>query len=83
MSTSALHHTFKSVTTLSPMQYLKKVRLHRARSLMFTEGLGASDASYRVGYNSPSQFSREFRRMFGHAPSRAAEAPFYEWPTAV
>lgn len=61
----------------------RQVRLHHARSLMLTEGLGASDASYRVGDNSPSQFSRDFRRMFGHAPSRAADAPFYEWPSAV
>lgn len=68
MSLSALHHHFKSVTATSPLQYLKAVRLHKARMLMMHDGLGAATAAVRVGYESPSQFSREFRRFFGSSP---------------
>lgn len=71
VSGSTLHHAFKEVTALSPIQYLKKIRLHRAL-LLLTGGLGAGEAAYRVGYGSPSQFTREFKRLFGFAPSRAA-----------
>ncbi len=70
MSESALYHTFKEVTRMSPVQYQKKLRLHEARRLMLSEGLEASTASYKVGYESPSHFSREYSRMFG-APPRA------------
>ncbi len=70
MSQSALFHTFKRVTRMSPLQYQKKLRLHEARRLMLAEGLEAAAASYRVGYESPSQFSREYSRLFG-APPRA------------
>lgn len=70
MSESALYHTFKEVTRMSPLQYQKKLRLHEARRLMVAEGLEASTASYKVGYESPSHFSREYSRMFG-APPRA------------
>lgn len=70
MSESALYHTFKEVTRMSPVQYQKKLRLHEARRLMLTEGLEASTASFKVGYESPSHFSREYSRMFG-APPRA------------
>lgn len=70
MSESALYHTFKEVTRMSPMQYQKKLRLHEARRLMLSEGLEASTASYKVGYESPSHFSREYSRLFG-APPRA------------
>lgn len=69
MSPSAFHHAFKRVTSLSPIQYLKRLRLHQARALMLQEGLGASEAAFRVGYGSPSQFSREFRRQFGAPPT--------------
>jgi AraC-like DNA-binding protein len=55
------------------MQYLKQLRLHEARRLMLTEGLDASAACYRVGYESPSQFSREYRRLFGAPPRREVE----------
>lgn len=68
MSESTLHHTFKEVTRMSPVQYQKKLRLHEARRLMLSEGLEASTASYRVGYESPSHFSREYSRMFGASP---------------
>lgn len=70
MSESTLFHTFKQVTRMSPVQFQKKLRLHEARRLMLFEGLEAATASYRVGYESPSHFSREYRRMFG-APPRA------------
>jgi AraC-like DNA-binding protein len=70
MSPSSLHQHFKSVTALSPLQFQKQLRLHQARRLMLTEGLDAASAGHRVGYESPSQFSREYRRLFG-APPRA------------
>jgi AraC-like DNA-binding protein len=70
MSTSALHHHFKSVTAMSPLQYQKSLRLREARRLMLGEGLDAAEASFRVGYESPSQFSREYRRLFGAPPRR-------------
>ncbi|ANI30113.1 AraC family transcriptional regulator [Yersinia entomophaga] len=69
MSISAFHHNFKAVTNTSPLQYLKTYRLHRARILMIHDGLKASTAAIRVGYESASQFSREFKRYFGHTPS--------------
>jgi AraC-like DNA-binding protein len=53
---------------MSPLQFQKKLRLHEARRLMLSEGLEAASASYRVGYESPSQFSREYSRMFGTSP---------------
>lgn len=68
MSESTLYHTFKEVTRMSPVQYQKKLRLHEASRLMLSEGLEASTASYRVGYESPSHFSREYSRMFGASP---------------
>jgi AraC-like DNA-binding protein len=68
MSVSALHHHFKSVTAASPVQYLKAVRLHKARMLILHDGVGAAVAADRVGYQSASQFSREFKRFFGHSP---------------
>ena len=70
MSESALYHSFKQVTRMSPVQFQKQLRLHEARRLMLSEGLEAATASYRVGYESPSHFSREYSRMFG-APPRA------------
>lgn len=70
MSPSALHHAFKSVTSSSPLQYLKTIRLHQARLLMLHDGLGAGEAAHRVGYGSESQFSREYRRLFGAPPIR-------------
>jgi AraC-like DNA-binding protein len=70
MSASSLHLHFKQVTSMSPLQFQKRLRLHRARQLMLADGLDASTAAHRVGYESPSQFSREYRRLFG-APPRA------------
>lgn len=70
MSASTFHARFKSVTSMSPLQFQKQLRLHEARRLMMSEGLEASAAGYRVGYESPSQFSREYRRLFGAPPRR-------------
>lgn len=70
LSPSTLHHRFKAVTALSPLQYQKQLRLQEARRLMLCEGLEAAAASYRVGYESPSQFSREYSRLFGAPPLR-------------
>jgi AraC-like DNA-binding protein len=68
MSASALHHRFKAVTAMSPLQYQKHLRLHEARRLMFADGIDCATAGHRVGYESPSQFSREYRRLFGAPP---------------
>ncbi len=67
MSSSTLHEHFKQVTSMSPMKFVKSLRLHRAHSLLLSGSL-ASEASYSVGYSSPSQFSREFKRFFGETP---------------
>jgi AraC-like DNA-binding protein len=68
MSPSALHHRFKAVTAMSPLQFQKHLRLHEARRLMFAGGIECATAGHRVGYESPSQFSREYRRLFGAPP---------------
>lgn len=68
MSVSAFHHNFKAVTSTSPLQYLKSYRLHQARMMMLQEGMKASVAAMKVGYESASQFSREFKRYFGVTP---------------
>ena len=69
LSTAAFHAHFKTVTGTSPIHYLKVTRLHKARLLMIQEGASASRASTDVGYNSPSQFSRDFKRLFGRTPT--------------
>ena len=71
MSTSTFHRAFKEALSDSPLQYLKKIRLNQAKQLITTEGLAAGTAAYRVGYESPAQFSREFKRYFGLPPSQA------------
>ncbi len=68
MSESSLFHSFKQVTRMSPLQFQKRLRLHEARRLMLAEGMEAATASFRVGYSSPSHFSREYSRMFGVPP---------------
>ncbi|MBN6151841.1 AraC family transcriptional regulator [Xanthomonas sp. AmX2] len=72
MSVPAFHAHFKAVTATSPIQYIKAMRLHQARLLMIRSGLTALTASERVGYESASQFSREFKRMFGRSPLEEA-----------
>lgn len=74
MSPSAFHLHFKGVTALSPLQYQKRLRLQEARRLMLGEGLDAAEAALRVGYESPSQFSREYRRAFGAPPRQDVTA---------
>ena len=70
MSPSSFHQHFRAMTALSPLQYQKQLRLQEARRLMLTEHLDAATAAFRVGYESPSQFSREYGRMFGAPPRR-------------
>ena len=73
MSPSSFHHHFKSVTSMSPLQYQKQLRLLEARRLMLAENSDAANAAYQVGYESQSQFSREYSRMFGAPPMRDIE----------
>ncbi|WP_025537625.1 AraC family transcriptional regulator [Vibrio parahaemolyticus] len=68
MSVSAFHQAFRSVTLESPLQYIKKVRLNKARDLIQLEGKRVNDAARLVGYSSPSQFSREYKRHFNETP---------------
>jgi AraC-like DNA-binding protein len=70
MSPSTFHQHFRALTAMSPLQYQKWLRLHEARRLMLTERLDAATAAFQVGYESPSQFSREYRRVFGAPPLR-------------
>jgi AraC-like DNA-binding protein len=73
MSASAFHHHFKAVTAMSPLQFQKRMRLQEARGLMLAEHLDAASAGHRVGYGDASQFSREYRRLFGAPPARDVE----------
>ena len=70
MSPSTFHHHFRALTAMSPLQYQKWLRLNEARRLMLTERLEAATAAFQVGYESPSQFSREYSRVFGAPPLR-------------
>lgn len=73
MSGSSLHHHFSQVTAMTPLQYQKRLRLQEARRLMLVDSLDVGSAAYRVGYQSPSQFSREYSRQFGLPPLRDVE----------
>lgn len=70
MSPSGFHHYFKAVTGMTPLQYQKQLRLQEARRLMLSDDVDAATAGFTVGYESPSQFSREYRRLFGEPPVR-------------
>ncbi|MFW0950229.1 AraC family transcriptional regulator N-terminal domain-containing protein [Vibrio parahaemolyticus] len=70
MSKSSFYTHFRSMTSMTPLQFQKKLRLSEARRLMLTENLDAMAATFKVGYESPSQFSREYRRLFGAPPSK-------------
>lgn len=70
MSASSFHHHFRQLTAMSPLQFQKQLRLQEARRLMLAERLDAAEAGHQVGYDSPSQFSREYRRLFGAPPLR-------------
>jgi AraC-like DNA-binding protein len=74
MSPSSFHQHFKAVTAMSPLQYQKRLRLTEARGLLLGGGMDAASAAYRVGYQSVSQFSREYARLFGAPPMRDVEA---------
>jgi transcriptional regulator GlxA family with amidase domain len=69
MSTSSFHEHFRAVTAMSPLQFQKQLRLQQARQLLLSEALDAATAGHRVGYESPSQFSREYSRLFGAPPA--------------
>lgn len=73
MSSSALHHHFKAVTLMSPLQYQKRLRLQEARRQIMNASVDAATAGFSVGYDSPSQFSREYGRLFGEPPLRDTE----------
>jgi AraC-like DNA-binding protein len=73
MSTSSLHHHFRKLTAMSPLQYQKSLRMNEARRLMLNENMDAATSAFRVGYESPSQFSREYSRLFGASPKRDIE----------
>jgi AraC-like DNA-binding protein len=73
MSPSAFHQHFREVTNMSPLQYQKHIRLQEARRLLSTQATDAASVAYQVGYESPSQFSREYRRLFGAPPMRDVE----------
>ncbi|OZG72758.1 AraC family transcriptional regulator [Hahella sp. CCB-MM4] len=70
MSSSSLHQHFKAITNMSPLNYQKQLRLQHARQLIFTESMDAATAGHAVGYESPSQFSREYKRLFGAPPKQ-------------
>lgn len=74
MGVSTLHHQFRSLTALSPLQYQKQLRLHVARERMLNDGLDAASAAFEVGYESASQFNREYSRFFGQPPKRDVQA---------
>ena len=74
MSRSTLHHHFRGLTAMSPLQFQKQLRLHTARQKMLTEEFDAATAAFEVGYESPSQFNREYKRFFGNPPMRDIQA---------
>jgi AraC-like DNA-binding protein len=74
MGVSTLHHQFRSLTAMSPLQYQKQLRLHVARERMLNNGLDAASAAFEVGYESASQFNREYSRFFGQPPMRDVKA---------
>jgi AraC-like DNA-binding protein len=74
MGVSTLHHQFRALTAMSPLQYQKQLRLQTARQRMLMDGLDATSAAYEVGYESSSQFSREYCRLFGQLPIRDIKA---------
>ena len=73
MSVSRFHAPFKAVTAMSPLQFQKHLRLQESRRLMVSENYDAAEAGYKVGYDDASQFSREYKRLFGDPPARDME----------
>ncbi|MNV65684.1 transcriptional activator FtrA [compost metagenome] len=74
MSTPTFHHHFRQLTAMSPLQYQKWLRLNEAKRLMLNEHMDGASAAFKVGYESPSQFSREYSRLFGAPPKREIAA---------
>lgn len=74
MGVSTLHHHFRMLTSMSPLQYQKQLRLQSARNLMLNSGMDAASAAFEVGYESPTQFSREYSRFFGQPPIKDVRA---------
>ena len=70
MGVSTYHHHFRTMAAMTPLQYVKQLRLQEARRLMLSDDLDAASASYKVGYESPSQFSREYSRLYGCPPAK-------------
>jgi AraC-like DNA-binding protein len=83
MGVSTFHHQFRSLTAMSPLQYQKQLRLHVARERMLKEGLDAASAAFEVGYESASQFNREYSRFFGQPPMRDVKALLVAGPSAM
>jgi AraC-like DNA-binding protein len=87
MGVSTLHHHFRALTAMSPLQYQKQIRLQEARARMLIHGLDAASAAFEVGYESASQFTREYKRFFGQPPMRdictlrSPDAPQLEVPS--
>ena len=80
MSVSTFHRAFKQTTGESPLQYLKKIRLLKAKGLLVFEGARVEEAAFKVGYVSASQFSREFKSYFNVPPSLAQSLPYNDAP---
>ena len=74
MSVSSFHRQFRAITSMTPIQFQKEIRLHEARARLLADPRNVTGIGFAVGYDSPSQFSREYRRMFGVSPSRDARA---------
>lgn len=68
ISEATLYQNFKKVTSISPLQYQKKIRLEEAKNMLISQNISAHEVAYNVGYENPSQFSREYSRMFGMSP---------------
>jgi AraC-like DNA-binding protein len=83
LSTSAFHRHFRAVTAMSPLQFQKRIRLQQARSILVASPGDIAGAGHRVGYDSPSQFTREYRRLFGAPPGRDAERLRADTPVAA
>lgn len=83
MGVSTLHHQFRALTAMSPLQYQKQLRLQTARQRMLMEGIDATSAAFEVGYESVSQFNREYSRLFGQPPMRDVKALRVSSPVAL
>ncbi|MFG1931301.1 AraC family transcriptional regulator N-terminal domain-containing protein [Mycobacterium sp. NPDC048908] len=83
LSTSAFHRHFRAVTAMSPLQFQKRIRLQQARAMLVAHPGDIAGAGHRVGYDSPSQFTREYRRLFGAPPGRDAERLRADTPMAA